>query len=352
MGCEVSTNAGNPEEGGGMMGNHIRRRALRSVLGIAIGVAVSLCQTDALAQTVVRLGSLFPATNFDSLANIKLADMIAQKTGGKLKVELFPASQLGSETEQTEQVRSGALQFHISGGSFQQYVPEAQIIGLPGLWKNHDHVFRVMTSDVGKQIIEMAEKKNVGIKILAFVTTGERYFYGRKRPYEQTADFAGIKIRVDTMPASAAIWRTLRANPVPMPLTEVYSALQTGVIDAAEYPPCVALSVKTYEQAKYITTTAHQLTLLALQVNQKWYDGLPADLRGQIKAAVDEWLPIRYQMAKEAEGGCMARMKEQGAEVHALKDPDKLRATLEPIQKEFGDKNNLNDLIAKIKAMQ
>jgi TRAP-type C4-dicarboxylate transport system substrate-binding protein len=208
-----------------------------------------------------------------------------------------------------------------------------------------------MTSDVGRLIIEMAEKKNVGIKILAFVTTGERYFYGRKRPYEQTADFAGIKIRVDTMPASAAIWRTLGANPLPMALTEVYSALQTGVIDAAEYPPCVALSAKTYEQAKYITTTAHQLTLLALQVNQKWYDGLPAEIRGQVRAAVDEWLPIRYQMAKEAEGGCMAKMKEQGAEVHALKDPDKLQAALAPIQKQFGDRYNLNDLIAKIKAM-
>ena len=329
-----------------------RRHALRSVLGVLVGSAfLYLGQPAVQAQTVVRLGSLFPATNFDSVANVKLADMIAEKTGGKLKVELFPASQLGSENEQTEQVRSGALQFHISGGSFQQYVPEAQIVGLPGLWKNHDHVFRLMTSDAGKQIIEMAEKKNIGIKILAFVTTGERYFYGRKRPFENTADFAGIKIRVDTMPASAAIWRALRANPVPMALTEVYSALHTGVIDAAEYPPCVALSVKTYEQAKYITTTAHQLTLLALQVNQKWYDGLPAELRGQIKAAVDEWLPIRYQMAKEAEGGCIAKMKEQGAEVHALKDPDKLRATLEPIQKEFGDKYSLNDLIAKIKAM-
>lgn len=328
------------------------QRALLRILGLLVCSAwLCLGQPEAQAQTVVRLGSLFPATNFDSMANIKLAEMIAQKTGGKIKVDLFPASQLGSETEQTEQVRSGVLQFHISGGSFQQYVPEAQIIGLPGLWKNHDHVFHVMTSDVGRQIIQMAEKKNVGIKILTFVTTGERYFYGRKRPYEQTSDFAGIKIRVDTMPASAAIWRTLGANPLPMALTEVYSALQTGVIDAAEYPPCVALSVKTYEQAKYITTTAHQLTLLALQVNQKWYDGLPADLRGQIKAAVDEWLPIRYQMAKEAEGGCMAKMKEEGAEIHALKDPDKLRATLAPIQKEYADKYNLGDLIAKIKAM-
>jgi tripartite ATP-independent transporter DctP family solute receptor len=302
-------------------------------------------------QTVVRLGGLFPTTHFEGQGQVKLAEMIGQKTGGKLKVEVFPASQLGSETEQTEQVRSGALQFHSSGGSIQQYVPELQIIGLPGLWKSHDHVLHVLQSDVGKQLVEMAEKKQVGIKVLTFVTMGERYYLGRKRPVEQTAEFAGVKIRVDTQPASAAIWRAVRANPVPMAFSEVYSALQTGVIDAAEQPPCGIVSMKFYEQAKYVTTTAHQLTLMALQVNQKWYDGLPADQRGQINAAVQEWLPIRYQMAKDAEAACMANLKASGAEIHALKDPETFRAALVPLQKEFGDKYNLNDLIARIKAI-
>ena len=156
---------------------------------------------------------------------------------------------------------------------------------------------------------------------------------------------------MDTQPASAAIWRAVNANPVPIAFSEVYSSLQTGVIDAAEQPPCGGLSMKFYEQAKYITTTAHQLTLHALMVNQRWYDGLPAEVRGQIKAAVDEWLPLRYQMAKEAEGTCMAKMKEGGAEVYALKDPEKFRAAMAPIQKEFGDKYNINELIAKIKAI-
>lgn len=314
--------------------------------GLVLGLAV-----PAAAQQVVRLGHLFPTTHFEHQGLAKLAEMIGQKTGGKLKVEVFPASQLGNEKEQTEQVRSGALQIHSSGGSIQQYVPELQLIGLPGLWKSHDHVLRVVTSDVGKQVIEMAEKKNVGIKVLTFTTMGERYYVGRKRPAEQTTDFAGIKIRVDTQPASAAIWRALNANPVPIAFAEVYSSLQTGVIDAAENPPCGILAMKFYEQAKYITTTAHQLTLMAIQVNQKWYDGLPADVRSQVKAGVDEWLPIRYQMAKEAEAGCMSKMKELGAEIHTLKDPDKFRAALTPIQKEFGDKYNLNDLIARIKVI-
>jgi TRAP-type transport system periplasmic protein len=315
------------------------------------GIAVLAGVQDLQAQTVVRLGGLFPATHFEGAGQMKLAEIIGQKTGGKLKVEVFPASQLGSETEQTEQVRSGALQFHSSGGSLQQYVPELQIIGLPGLWKSHDQVLHVLQSDVGKQLTDMAEKKQVGIKVLTFVTMGERYYIGRKRPVEHVSEFAGVKIRVDTQPASAAIWRAVRANPVPMAFSEVYSALQTGVIDAAEQPPCGILSMKFYEQAKYVTTTAHQLTLMALQVNQKWYDGLPADQRGQITAGVQEWLPIRYQMAKDAEAACMANLKSSGAEIHALKDQEAFRAALVPLQKEFGDKYNLNDLIAKIKAI-
>jgi tripartite ATP-independent transporter DctP family solute receptor len=329
-----------------------RRCALLGILGLLAAFAWAfLGLPEAQAQTVVRLGHIFPTTHFEGLGLAKLAEMIGQKTGGKLKVEVFPASQLGSEKEQTEQVRSGALQIHSSGGSIQQYVEELQLIGLPGLWKSHDHVLRVMTSDVGKQIIEMAEKKSIGIKVLTFTTTGERYYVGRKKAAEQTADFAGVKIRVDTQPASAAIWRALNANPVPIAFAEVYSSLQTGVIDAAEQPPCGILAMKFHEQAKYITTTAHQLTLMAIQVNQKWYDGLPADVRGQVKTAVDEWLPIRYQMAKEAEAGCMTKLKDLGAEIHNLKDPDKFRAALAPIQKEFGDKYNLNDLIARIKAI-
>jgi tripartite ATP-independent transporter DctP family solute receptor len=328
------------------------RCVVLAVVGVLAGVAVFLGGAPLVqAQTVVRLGGLFPTTHFEGDGQLKLAERIGQKTGGKLKVEVFPAGQLGSETEQTEQVRSGALQMHSSGGSIQQYVPELQIIGLPGLWKSHDHVLHVVKSDAGKQLAEMAEKKNVGIKVLTFVTMGERYYLGRKRPVEQTADFSGVKIRVDTMPASAAIWRALRANPVPMAFSEVYSALQTGVIDAAEQPPCGILSMKFYEQAKYVTTTAHQLTLMAVQVNQKWYDALPTEVRGQLNAAVDEWLPIRYQMAKDAEAACMTNLKASGAEIRALKDPETFRAALAPLQREFGDKYNLNDLIAKIKAI-
>jgi tripartite ATP-independent transporter DctP family solute receptor len=326
----------------------VTTRAVAVGLGLLVALAAA---APATAQQSVRLGHLFPATHFEGQGLSKLADLIGQKTGGKLKVEVFPASQMGSETEQTEQVRSGALHMHSSGGSIQQYVPELQILGLPGLWKSHDHVQRVVTGEVGKQLAEMAEKKNVGIKVLTFSTMGERYYLGRKRPALQTSDFAGVKIRVDTQPASAAIWRAVNANPVPIAFAEVYSSLQTGVIDAAEQPPCGVLSMKFYEQAKYITTTAHQLTLMAVQVNQRWYDGLPADTRAAVKAAVDEWVPLRYQMAKEAEAGCIAKLKEFGAEIHALKDPDAFRAALTPIQKEFGDKHNLNDLIARIKAV-
>jgi tripartite ATP-independent transporter DctP family solute receptor len=305
----------------------------------------------AAAQPAARWGHLFPVGHFEHQGAVRLGELIAEKTGGKVKLEFFPASQLGSEKEQTEQVRSGALHFHSSGGSIQQFVPELQLIGLPGLWKSHDHVFRVVTGEVGKQLVELVEKKNVGIRVLTFTTTGVRHFVGRKAPVLQTGDFSGLKIRVDTQPASAAIWRAVKANPVPIAFAEVYSSLQTGVIDAAENPPCGILSMKFYEQAKHITTTGHQLTLMALMVNQKWHDALPAEVRAQIRAAVDEWLPYRYQIAKEAEAGCMTKMQELGAQVHTLKDPDAFRSALAPIQKEFADRYQVADLIARIKAV-
>jgi len=307
--------------------------------------------TPAAAQQVVRWGHLFPTTHFQHVASVKLADLVAQKTGNKFKIEIFPASQLGSEKEMTEQVRSGAIQIHVSGGAIHQYVPELQLTALPGLWKSHDHVLRVVRSDIGRQLMDMVERKNVGIKVLTFLTTGEREFMGRKKAVKQTEEFAGIKIRVDTAPASAWIWRAVKANPIPIAFAEVYSSLQTGVIDAAEQPPCGALAMKFHEQAKYITLTAHQFTVQAFMVNQKWYDGLSADVRGQLKAAIDEWLPSAYELAKEAEADCLAKMKQLGAEVNTLQDPDKFRAALTPIQKEFGDKYNLNDLIARINAV-
>lgn len=335
----------------------VPRRRLRGrfvFLAAALVCVASLGVMDspaAHAQTVIRLGHLFPTTHFEHKGALRLQELIAQKTGGKATLEIFPASQLGNEKEMTEQVRSGALHVTIGGGAIQQFVPEMQINGLPGLWKGHDHFAHVLASPVGEELKQMAERKNVGLKVLGYTTTGVRHFMHRSHPVTRTAGFAGVKIRVDNQPASAAIWRAVKANPVVISFPEVYSALQTGVVDAAEQPACGTIAMKFYEQAKYHTLTGHQLTVMAFIVNQRWWDGLPSALRGQIKAAVDEYLPYRNRLAKEADEGCIAKIKELGGQVFELKDIEAFRAALSPIQKEFGDKYGLNDLIARIKAI-
>jgi tripartite ATP-independent transporter DctP family solute receptor len=308
-------------------------------------------QTEAQAETIIRLGHLFPTTHFEHKGAIKLQELIDTETNGKAKLEIFPASQLGNEKEMTEQVRSGALQITIGGGAIQQFVPEMQMNGLPGLWKGHDHFAHVLDSPVGEELRQMAEKKNIGLKVLGYTTTGIRHFMHRRKAISNTAEFEGVKIRVDNQPASAAIWRAVKANPVVIAFPEVYSALQTGVIDAAEQPACGTIAMKFYEQAKYHTLTGHQLTVMAFIVNQKWWDGLPAELSGQLKAAVAGYLPYRNQLAKDADEGCIAKIKELGGTVIQLKDIEVFRKALRPIQKEFGDKYGVNDLIAEIIAM-
>ncbi len=316
-----------------------------------VGVWGLLAHTEVQAETVIRLGHLFPTTHFEHKGAVRLQELIDQKTNGKAKLEIFPASQLGNEKEMTEQVRTGALHITIGGGAIQQFVPEMQINGLPGLWKGHDHFAHVLASPAGEELRQMAEKKKVGLKVLGFNTTGIRHFMHRSKLIRKTAEFEGVKIRVDNQPASAAIWRAVKANPVVIAFPEVYSALQTGVVDAAEQPACGTIAMKFFEQAKYHTLTGHQLTVMAFQVNQKWWDGLPDDLRSQLKAAVDEYLPYRNRLAKEADEGCIAKIKELGGQVVSLEDPEAFRDALSPIQKQFGDKYGLNDLIAKIKEM-
>lgn len=300
----------------------------------------------------MKFGHLFAADNFEQTAALKLQQLVEEKTKGAVKVEIFPNASLGSEDEMYEQVRSGAIQLTVGGGGIQKYVPEVGLYALPALWRDADHFNKVMASPVGAKLIKMVDDKNAGFRVLGYTVTGFRDFMNRKKGITKTADLAGLKIRVDSQPVSAQIWSALGANPVPMAFNEVYSALQTGVIDSAEQPPANTTTQKFYEQAKYQTITNHQLTVMAVTTNAKWWNDLPADVKPAMEQAFKEYLPFRTQSAFDAEKIAIDQLKGLGAEIYQLEDPDNFRAKLAPLQKEFGDKYKVTDLIEEIKSVK
>ena len=327
----------------------MRRRHL--VLGAASAASIPLAAGPARGQQklTIRLGHVMPPTHFENVAFEQLAADIAKRSSGRIEMKVFPASQLGSEREQTEQLNLGAIEMHSSGGALQNYAPALGIWALPFLFKGPEHYDRVMDGPIGNEMREML-LKNSSIRILAYYPNGERMFFNNKKALTSLADFKGVKIRVDDQPVSAQIWRALGASPIPIAFAETYSALQAGVVDAGENPPTNIIRMRFYEVGKYVTATRHSLTTMVLQTNEKWWQGLaPAD-RQLISDAVAAFLPGRRKMGWDADKESLEELKKLGATVVEVQNREEFANALLPLYQQYGQQTNSMALIERIRA--
>ena len=322
-----------------------------AVFALAFALVLPLATPSmALEKEIkIRLGHVMPPNHFEHKLFLKLADTIAQRSGNKIKIEVFPSSQLGSEREQTEQLNLGALEMHSSGGAIQLYAPAIGAWALPFIFSGPEHFDKVADGPVGEEFVKLGLAKS-RIRILTMYPNGERMFFSAKGPYDELADFKGVKIRVDDQPVSAQIWRALGANPVPIAYSELYTSLQTGVVDAGENPPVNIIRLKFYEVGKYVTATRHSLTTMALMTNEDWWQGLPAEARQIITTAIKEWVPERRKASWDADAASLDQLRKLGAVVTELKDRVAFQNALLPLYQEFGKKTGASGLIGRIRA--
>jgi TRAP-type transport system periplasmic protein len=331
----------------------MRRR--NGLLGLCAMAAIMPLAWSAQAELdrdiTARLGHVMPPNHFEHELFLELAADIAERSGGRIQIEVFPASQLGSEREQTEQVDLGALELHSSGGAIQNYAPALGAWALPFIFRGPEHYDAVMDGPIGEEFRDLLLEGS-NIRILAYYPNGERMFFSSGEPMTTLADFSGVKIRVDDQPVSAQIWRTLGANPVPLAFAELYTALQTGVVDAGENPLINIIRLKFFEVADKVTLTRHSLTTMALQVNEDWWQDLPEEARDIVEAAIAEWLPKRRQAAWDADREAAAELVALGATVSELENPEEFRAALHPLYEEFGGRIGATEIIARILATE
>lgn len=326
-------------------------RRWKTGIGLALIAGVSLQASPTLAKVTVRIGHIFPTNHFEHEALLKLGEILAQRSGNEVEVKIFPANQLGSEREQTEQVDAGALECHGSGGAIQNYAPGLGVWSLPFMFRGPEHYDKVMDGPIGERFKSMlAEKSN--IRLLAFYPNGERMFFNNKRALTKLSDFRGIKIRVDDQPISAQIWRALGANPVPIPFGELYTSLQTGVVDAGENPTVNIVRMKFFEVAKFVTLTRHSLTTQTLMCNSRWLEGLPAQTRSMLLDAVKEIVPGRRKASWDADARAIEDLRKLGVTVSDLENRPEFNAALLPLYEEFGRRTGTLDLIKAIQDTQ
>ena len=283
------------------------------------------------------------------LAADSLAARVERATGGAVTIKVFPAAQLGDSPEQIEGLRLGTLDLALAAFSHaSQFCPEFGLFGAPFLFESEAHFASVFDGAVGTELEEACSKR-YQVRLLSTLTSGYRVLFNGKRAVDSADDLRGLKVRVMAGEADALTWKSFGAIPVPMPYSEVYSALQAGVIDGAENEPASVLSNKFYEAARYFAPTNHLVLPMGLFISEKTLATLPENYREVIRTEARAVAAFQRALMAERNQAALTEMQKLGAQVSNL-DAAELRVRSTPIQDQVAAQLGLSDLLNKVRA--
>ena len=239
-------------------------------------IVTTICATVLLSACArgsdtyeLRLGHDQPDGHPYDLAVDTFVARVRAATNGVVDIQVFPAAQLGDSPEQFEGMQMGTLDMALAAFSHaSQFCPEFGLFSAPFLFENEAHFAAVFDHDVG-DTLEQACSERYNVRLLSTFTSGYRVLFNGKRPIDSADDLRGLKIRVMGGEADALTWQAFGAIPVPMPYSEVYSALQAGVIDGAENEAASILANKFYEAAEYVAPTNHLVLPMGLFISTR-----------------------------------------------------------------------------------
>lgn len=266
---------------------------------------------------------------------LELAKNVEERTDGKVKIEVFPLSQLGAERELTEALTLGTADMSVSSTApIANFYPEIGIVDMPFLFESREHAYKVLDGEIGQELLKGME--NVGIVGLAWGENGFRHITNAKQPINKPEDLKGLKIRTQENPIHLDAFNALGAKPTPMAWTEALTALQQGVVDAQENPIVVADTYKLYEaNQKYMTLTGHLYSPAVIMFSKSVWDTLPAEyqdiLKEESKKAGDQ---IRDLITKSDEESLKV-LKEQGMEIVEEVDVAPFREAIQPVYEKY-----------------
>lgn len=247
-------------------------------------LALALPVRHGFAQAAIRLkyGTAFPADHPGTLRIKEAAQAIRKDTGGKVDLQVYPASQLGSEPDMISQTRAGAMDFMSTAGTnLQTLVPTAGINGVAFAFKDYATVWAAMDGEVGAHVRAALGKVNLHV-FDKCLDNGYRNITSGSRPVQTPADLKGFKIRVPGIPLWISMFKALGASPTAIPFGELYSALQTRVVDGQENPLALIRSAKLYEVQKFCSLTAHTWDGHFIFGNARKFQALPQEVQASI----------------------------------------------------------------------
>lgn len=264
------------------------QRARRSSVALmALGIALGLAAAPAAAQTVIKFAHVDPAdwTSSKKGAAAKVfKDIVEAESGGKIKVEVYPAGQIGGEAELVAQAQANAIQVTMVSGVFGNFCKEAAVLDTPFLFPSAAVAWRTLDGPFGEKLAKHCLEKT-GLRTLAFGETGFRNFTNSVREVKSPADMKGLKLRVQQLPLYVEMVKGLGGVPTPVAWPETPGALRTKVVDGQENPVSVILGNKFYEFQTFLTLDEHVYGTDFLLVNERFYQGLDGEGRALLTRA-------------------------------------------------------------------
>ncbi|MDR1828654.1 MAG: TRAP transporter substrate-binding protein [Methylobacteriaceae bacterium] len=244
-----------------------------------VASAAALCLVSGstmAAPKIAKMGHELAPVHYEHVAMTKMADYVKEKTNGSLIIEVYHSGQLGSNKEVMEAMKYGTVQLGTNTpAGLGNFVKEFSLFALPLVFPDAETAQKIADGPWGQDLLSRLER--IGYVGLAYGDFGFRQTTNNVRPIKSVDDFAGLKIRLQPNPVHLAVFRELGANPVSMAFSEVFSALQQGVIDGEENPLGNITTAKFYEVQKYLTLTNHASERIAMVASKQFYDSLTAE---------------------------------------------------------------------------
>jgi tripartite ATP-independent transporter DctP family solute receptor len=331
--------------------------ALGLVLGALLTAAtfIGLIRSDQATRTagggrlVLRLAHALDQSHPVHAGMAYMAQRLSELSNGTVEMQIFPNGQLGSEPETIEQLQRGAIAVvKTSAAAMEGFVSEMAVFGLPYLFRDDEHYWRVLEGDIGRELL--ATGSRVGMHGLCYYDSGSRSFYTVRAPILQPSDLRGLKIRVLPSRMAMDLISALGGSPTPIPWGELYTALQQGMVDGAENNPPSLLTSRHYEVARHFSLDEHTRIPDILVFSQQIWDGLSPQVQKWVQQAADESVAYQRKLWAESTAESLRQVEAAGVRIH---HPDKeaFVAATEPMRRGF-DGTPIGELARRIEEVK
>jgi tripartite ATP-independent transporter DctP family solute receptor len=328
-----------------------RRDFMKMSAALGAGAVAPLSTARAQTKSVFKASDVQPPGYPTVAATENLGKKLSAATEGRLSVQMYPSMQLGGEKETIEQTQIGAIQLlRVSAGTMGPIVDDINVVNMPFLFKNIAHSEKMMDGPIGQELLDkITASPTANLVGLCWMNSGARSLYNSKHPIKSIEDVKGLKFRVIGNPIFIEMMNALGGNGVAMGYDQVFSALQTGVIDGAENNPPSYVFSNHYTAAKYYSLTEHLVIPEVLVFSKRAWSGLSADDQNLIRKFAREAQFEERELWKKYEEQAMEKAKAAGCQIVEIADKSPFQNAVKPVWDKYGPK--YQDMIKRIQAI-